>query len=82
MSVTLLGAGLGPVVAGFISDTLHNIIGGVEALRYALVATTSLLLIPCLFFLSAIPKYRKQLLDNTPASTTTTIAPGVKPAVS
>ena len=81
MSVTLLGAGLGPVVAGFISDTLHNIIGGVEALRYALVATTSLLLIPCLFFLSAIPKYRKQLLDNTPASTTTTIAPGVKPAV-
>lgn len=82
MSVTLLGAGLGPVVAGFISDTLHNIIGGVEALRYALVATTSLLLIPCLFFLSAIPKYRKQLLDNTPAPTTTTIAPGVKPAVS
>lgn len=82
MSVTLLGAGLGPVVAGMISDTLHSIIGGVEALRYALVTTTSLLLVPCLFFLSAIPKYRKQLLENTPASTTTTIAPGAKPAVS
>lgn len=86
MSLSLFGAGLGPVVAGMISDILHSMIGGVEALRYALVVTTSLLLVPCFLLLSAMPKYRKQLLDNDPAytnkNTNTTVAYDTKPAIS
>ena len=67
MSVTLFGAGLGPVGAGIISDLLYSTIGA-EALRYALVASASLLLIPCGFLISAIPKYRKQLLATEAAN--------------
>ncbi len=81
MSVTLFGAGLGPVFAGAVSDILFIIIGP-EALRYALVVTTSLLLVPCCFLFYAIPKYRKQLLGNQPASTLTTMASNIKPATS
>lgn len=79
MSVTLLGAGLGPVVAGVISDLLYSMMG-TEGLRYALVATTSLLLVPCFFLFNAIPKYRKQLLTNEPAGKYTTVAYNTKPA--
>ncbi len=74
MGVTLIGAGLGPVVAGVISDLLFTLIGA-EALRYALVAATSMLVVPCLFLMVAIPKYRKQINDaasqhsNTPLAT-------------
>lgn len=92
MSVTLFGAGLGPVVAGIISDLLYSTIGA-EALRYALVASASLLLIPCGFLISAIPKYRKQLLateaanaDIAASSSTKTshinMAHDTKPAIS
>lgn len=60
MGVTLVGAGLGPVVAGIISDLLYSTIGE-EALRYALVAASCLLFVPCLFLLNAIPRYRERL---------------------
>lgn len=84
MSVSLFGAGLGPVVAGIISDLLYSSIGA-EALRYALVASACLLLIPCFFLISAIPKYRQQLLDTEQARTPTTntnMAHDTKPAIS
>ncbi len=82
MSVTLLGAGLGPVFAGIVSDLLHSMIGP-EALRYSLVVTTCLLLVPCIFLLKAIPKYRKQMLDHHPARPHTTVAhAATKPAIS
>ena len=81
MSVTLFGAGLGPVFAGVISDILFMAIGP-EALRYALVITTSLLLVPCCFLFYAIPKYRQQLLGKQPTSTPTTLASDIKPAIS
>jgi len=69
MGVTLVGAGLGPVVAGVISDLLYTTIGE-EALRYALVSASCLLIVPCLFLWSAIPKYRERLhsLSSTDAS--------------
>jgi len=41
----LIGLGLGPVITGFISDTLAPAYGSGDALRYALVAMTSLLLL-------------------------------------
>lgn len=84
MSVSLFGAGLGPVVAGIVSDLLHSSIGA-EALRYALVVSASLLLIPCFFLINAIPKYRQQLLDTEQASTpptNTNMAHDTKPAIS
>ena len=61
MGVTLIGAGLGPLVAGAISDLLASTIGA-ESLRYALVCASALLLLPCFFLLNAIPKYRRQLI--------------------
>ncbi|MDY7218049.1 MFS transporter [Denitrificimonas sp. JX-1] len=81
MSVTLFGAGLGPVFSGVVSDLLYSAIGA-EALRYALVVTTALLLVPCFFLLSGIPKYRKQLLGNKPATPVTPVAHNSKPAIS
>ncbi|OEY66310.1 MFS transporter [Marinobacter sp. X15-166B] len=81
MGVSLLGAGLGPVIAGIISDLLYTLIGA-EALRYALVAAASLLLVPCLFLANAIPKFRKQILGAEAARTAVTAAPNSKPATS
>lgn len=75
MGVTLIGAGLGPVIAGVISDLLFTTIGA-EALRYALAAATAMLIVPCLFLMAAIPKYRQQMcsdhsngVDNSVANT-------------
>lgn len=81
MSVTLFGAGLGPLFAGSVSDILFTMIG-TEALRYSLVITTSLLLLPCGFLLFAIPKYRQQLLGNSSTKTLTTNVYNAKPTVS
>lgn len=81
MGVTLLGAGLGPVIAGIISDLLHSAIGA-EALRYALVAAASLLVVPCLFLISAIPKFRKQVLGTAPVSENVTAVHRPKPVTS
>lgn len=81
MGVTLLGAGLGPVIAGIISDLLYSTIGA-EALRYALVAAASMLLVPCFFLISAIPKFRKQVLGAESVSSNATAAHHSKPATS
>ncbi|MGO1502647.1 MAG: spinster family MFS transporter [Marinobacter sp.] len=81
MGVTLLGAGLGPVVAGIISDLLYSTIGA-EALRYALVAAVGFLFVPCLFLISAIPKFRRQVLGAEAANSTETAAHHSKPATS
>lgn len=63
MGVTLLGAGLGPLIAGAISDALTASMG-LEGLRYALVCAAVLLLVPCMFLLGAIPKYRGMIIDG------------------
>lgn len=81
MGVSLLGAGLGPVIAGIISDLLYATIGA-EALRYALVAAASMLLVPCVFLISAIPKFRKQVLGAEPASSHAPAAHHSNPATS
>lgn len=80
MGVTLLGAGLGPVLAGIISDLLFTMIGA-EALRYALVAATCMLIVPCLFLVAAIPKYRKQINNGDSNDTLNTLAT-TRPATS
>lgn len=63
MGVTLLGAGLGPLIAGAISDVLTASMG-FEGLRYALVCAAALLLVPCMFLMGAIPKYRGMIIDG------------------
>ena len=73
MGVTLVGAGLGPVVAGVISDLLYDTIGE-EALRYALVAASCLLIVPCLLLFGAIPKYRYRIHSLSMMDGTTTEA--------
>lgn len=64
MGVTLLGAGLGPLIAGAISDVLATTIIGGESLRYSLVCASALLLLPCIFLIQAIPKYRRQVISH------------------
>jgi predicted MFS family arabinose efflux permease len=61
LSVTLIGGGLGPVFTGIVSDAL---VGGAgdDALRYALVATISMTLIPALLYLAAAPLYRRSIV--------------------
>lgn len=80
MGVTLVGAGLGPVVAGVISDLLYATIGE-EALRYALVSASCLLIVPCLFLWAAIPKYRDRLQSLSTIDASTVVAE-TSPAVS
>ena len=80
MGVTLIGAGLGPVVAGGISDLLTSLIGA-ESLRYALVAATCMLIVPCGFLVMAIPKYRRQINGNHNNDAKTPIA-STRPATS
>lgn len=63
MGVTLLGAGLGPLIAGAISDMLTASMG-FEGLRYALVCAATLLLVPCMFLIAAIPRYRALIIKN------------------
>lgn len=63
MGVTLLGAGLGPLIAGAISDMLTASMG-YEGLRYALVCAAVLLLVPCMFLMGAIPRYRGMIIAN------------------
>lgn len=68
MGTTLLGVGLGPLLVGALSDHLTATFGD-EALRYALVCNTSLLLIPCLCLMLAIPRYRQQVGNDAPVTT-------------
>ena len=66
MGVTLLGAGLGPLVVGGLSDLFSRSMG-IEALRYALASTLVLLVLPCLCLAIAVPRYRRQV-DDHPAT--------------
>lgn len=58
MGTTLLGVGLGPLIVGVLSDYFSATIGG-EALRYALAASITLLIVPCILLGFAVPRYRK-----------------------
>jgi len=60
MAMTMLGVGFGPLVIGMLSDYLAPSLGG-EALRYALAASVSLVLLAALFLAMALPRYRAQL---------------------
>jgi MFS family permease len=56
-SMNLLGYGLGPPLAGLVSDAL----GGEDALRYALAAMNGVLLWSCVHYLLAARTYREDL---------------------
>ncbi len=56
-SMNLLGYGLGPPLAGLVSDAL----GGEDALRYALAAMNGVLLLSCVHYLLAARTYREDL---------------------
>ncbi len=58
--ITLLGVGAGPLVTGAISDVLTPIYGA-QALRWALVAAMSLMLLTALFFALALKPYRYRI---------------------
>lgn len=60
LSITLFGAGLGPVFTGVLSDALSASAGD-DALRYALAATVAMTLVPTLLYLAAAPAYRRSL---------------------
>ncbi|UVE17459.1 MFS transporter [Pseudomonas sp. LS44] len=64
MSMTLFGVGLGPLLTGMLSDYLTPSLG-VEALRYALAASTSMPLLAAVFIAMALPRYRAQLTKPT-----------------
>ncbi|KAB0498048.1 MFS transporter [Pseudomonas moorei] len=61
MAMTMLGVGFGPLVIGMLSDYFAPSLGG-EALRYALAASVSLVLLAALFLAMALPRYRAQLI--------------------
>ncbi|MFW0759024.1 spinster family MFS transporter [Pseudomonas sp. H11T01] len=60
MAMTMLGVGIGPLVIGMLSDYFTPSLGS-EALRYALAASVSLVLLAALFLAMALPRYRAQL---------------------
>lgn len=60
LSITLFGAGLGPVFTGALSDALAVSLGG-EALRYALAITIGVTAVPAALYLAAAPTYRRSL---------------------
>ncbi len=73
LSLTLFGAGLGPVFTGVLSDALRASAGD-DALRYALASTVAMTLIPTLLYLAAAPAYRRSL--NAEISDTRTASSG------
>lgn len=60
LSITLFGAGLGPVFTGALSDALSVSAGG-NALRYALAITIAISAIPAALYFAAAPAYRRSL---------------------
>lgn len=64
--LTLLGAGLGPLTSGILSDQLNNMYGD-DGLRYALAIVLSLLLFTVVFFSMATSRYTSRLneLNNS-----------------
>lgn len=61
--ITLLGVGLGPMLVGFFSDTLTNMMG-TESLRYALMITSCFTLISVLILFRLKLFKAKQVLAN------------------
>lgn len=60
LSVTLLGAGLGPLLVGVLSDVFAGYFPG-EGLKYALSATLMLLLVTAAFYVLALTPYGKRI---------------------
>lgn len=60
--VTLFGAGLGPLTAGSLSDVFSSSLGD-ESLKYALVATLSLLVFSAYFYTRALKPYQNRIND-------------------
>ena len=60
--VTLFGAGLGPLVAGSLSDVFGSVTGS-DGLKYALVATLMLLLFSVYFYTRALTPYRNRIQE-------------------
>ena len=66
--LTLFGAGLGPLVAGVVSDQLTPIFGE-QALRWSLLCVMSLFVVGGLFLAAAIKPYRQRLAAMREAPT-------------
>ncbi len=68
--VTLFGAGLGPLIAGSLSDVFSDLLNE-DGLKYALVATLSLLLISVFFYMRAMSPYQARMneLNGEPEKT-------------
>ncbi|MCY1388538.1 sugar efflux transporter [compost metagenome] len=64
MAMTLFGIGLGPLLIGVLSDFFAPRLGA-EALRYALAASISMLVLAALFLVFALPRYRAQMTRPT-----------------
>ncbi|MNJ75097.1 hypothetical protein D3C77_721350 [compost metagenome] len=60
--MTLLGVGVGPLLIGVLSDLFAPSLG-TEALRYALAASISMLMLSTVFLGMALPRYRAQLMQ-------------------
>jgi MFS family permease len=74
MSMTLLGVGIGPLLIGMLSDYFTPTLGA-EALRYALAASVSLLVLASVFLCLALPRYRAQMIRRTePAAAAVAVA--------
>jgi predicted MFS family arabinose efflux permease len=73
MGMTLFGVGLGPIVAGSLSDFFTASVGK-EALRYALASTVGMYVLTSLCLAVAIPAYRRRL--GRPASSPAASAAG------
>lgn len=63
MAMTMLGVGIGPLLIGVLSDYFTPSLGG-EALRYALAASVSMVVLAALFLAMALPRYRAQLIRS------------------
>ena len=60
MAMTMLGVGIGPLMTGMLSDYFTPSLG-TEALRYALAASVSMVVLSAVFLAMALPRYRAQL---------------------
>jgi MFS family permease len=67
VAIFLLGAGLGPLAVGMLSDALTGV-AGVEALRWSLVAIVCIYFFAVLAFISALLPYKRALAAQHAAS--------------
>lgn len=71
--VTLFGAGLGPLVAGSLSDGFTQLLGS-DGLKYALVATLSLLIFCAFFYYRALAPYHARMQELRVDASATALA--------